>query len=192
MKHLFNIVPTVKFREGSTFMFKTIIVILYSLPLLLATYTAYECSFYNDLEHELRESITKLDKRKDQLKQALIAEKPKPDALTKLQGKTISYFQALHAISFSWTALFENLETLLPENSRLNRIQIRPATTVQVSLSGEAQTLQGVMEFWRRLFAAPRFARPRISTHKNVMKGPVASVEFHLDVDYVPDLEFKP
>ena len=192
MKHIFNFVPAVKFRQGSSFMFKTIIAILWSIPLALALYTLAEYSYYENLTAYLGDFSATLENKHREFQKNSIESRFDKKEFLELSKRTVSYFRNLKAMTFSWTSLFGELEKLLPGGVKINRIRIKPATSVNLTVDGEATGMTDLTDFLRGLFASDRFYRPRLSHHATASTASSGALVFNLNVDYLPPLEIQP
>jgi len=192
MKHLFNFAPTVKFREGSSFMFKTILVLLWSIPVFLALHMAYNYSFYGGLKEYLAEFSEKVEKSHAEFQKKNQESRVNREEFIELSERSLAYFRALKGMSFSWNSLFEDFERLLPYEVRITRIRIKPSGVVKLVVDGEALKLENVTEFLRRLFADRRFEKPRLTQHSLSKNSSGEFLTFCLSVDYLPVRESRP
>lgn len=192
MKHLFNFSPTVKYRQGSSFMFKVVLTILYGIPALMLLSTTAEYLFISGLEAQYAECGDRLEKKQAEFNKRLGETRPDRKEIAQLTERSASYFQVLKAISFSWSSLFDSLEEILPGEVRISRIRIRPSTAISLIIEGEAKKLEEITEFLRRLYAHARFDQPRLNHHALSARDQKPTLEFNLEVDYLPLPEVKP
>ncbi|MBF0502959.1 MAG: PilN domain-containing protein [Candidatus Riflebacteria bacterium] len=200
MKHLLNIVPTIKYRGESSFMFKTVLALLYAIPTLLAIYMGMQYLDAMSLNEESIAASDRLEKKQAEISKNLNEMRPDKAEYQSDWDRTIAYYHSLRSTTFSWTALFSDLEKVLPTSVRITRIRVRPDASVRLNLQGEATRLEEVTGFLRRLFENKRFDRPRLTQHVRVDRDshvatttasePAAvvteAVTFALDVDYIP------
>jgi Tfp pilus assembly protein PilN len=100
---------------------------------------------------------------------------------------------------FSWNLLLDRLVETLPEGVRLRQLSpdagrrdaraTQGIETVALSISGEAQDDDALLEFIDRLFADPRFGRPDLARQATRDDG---IVQFELAVEYQPGSEKSP
>ncbi|MFZ2960339.1 MAG: PilN domain-containing protein [Candidatus Ozemobacteraceae bacterium] len=201
MKHLLNIVPTVKYRGESSFMFKTIIGLLYLLPALLALYTGLQYLEVTSLNVEMDAASDRLEKKHGEVSKGLAEARPDRSEIQESWQRILSYHHALKSTTFSWTTLFGYLEQVLPAAVRITRVRVHPEASVKLNIQGEAVRLEDVTDFLRRLYEHKRFDQPRLINHARLegstrsgKPGPEGSavavsseaVMFTLDVDYLP------
>jgi type IV pilus assembly protein PilN len=87
--------------------------------------------------------------------------------------------------AFSWSGLLDDLESVVPNDVRLVRLNPNPADTggYVISMDCFAKTDEGMVDFIRALFANPKFARPT-PTLESVAEG--GTYRFSLNVHYQP------
>lgn len=192
MKHLFNFTPPVKFRVGSTFMFKTILFIIWSVPLVLVAFVANQYILFEELEEDLANGSQQLERKHSEFQKKLAENRPSKAEMNEFSARILAYFNTLRTVSFSWSSLLETLENLLPAGVKVTRILVKPGSCATLVLEGEARSVEQVTEFWRRLYAGNRFDRPRVSRHALIPNTNPPIQQFHLEVDYIPSIEVQP
>lgn len=192
MKHLLNFEPPVKFRKGSSFMFQTILCLLYALPIVMGLVVAFNYFHLESLIAQTTEAMEALEKRHAQFARQMAEVRGEIGDLKADEERLVSYHRLLAGLSFSWTRLLGILEGILPEGVRLVRIRIRPQSVVKIFLEGQATELGQVTDLLRKFYALDRFVAPRLSRHTREETPNGALVGFTLDVDYLPKLEVRP
>jgi type IV pilus assembly protein PilN len=101
-----------------------------------------------------------------------------------LQSRSIFVNDRIAERAFSWSALLDDLESVLPNDVRLTRLSPSALRDGGYSISMEcvAKSEDGMVNLIRRFFANPRFARPT-PTSERVDEGQYA---FTISVDYNP------
>jgi len=95
---------------------------------------------------------------------------------------------ALAEHRFSWLGLLRDLGEVLPWQVRLVSVSPRPSEKgVALSLDGEAQTSEAVLEFLQNLIDSPRFANPLPRSEESPEGGKSTAYGFRLDVVYRPE-----
>ena len=192
MKHLLNFEPTVKHRKGSSFMFKTILSLLYGIPILLGTWMAIQ---YQTIENQIsliNQASERLEARHETFLKTLSEGRPDPEELKEGSRRFLSYHRAMTAISFSWAKLLDSLELLIPGQVRLTRVRIKPESFMKLSLEGNAKALENVTQFLRRLFGHPEFRNPKLTRHSLAATASGPEILFNLEVSYFPFGEARP
>ncbi len=192
MKHLLNFEPPVKFRKGSSFMFQTIVCLLYALPVLMGLAVIIDYLELDTLISRTGDALESLEKRHIQFAKEMAETRGETMDLKADEERLFSYHRALAGLSFSWTKLLGTLEGIMPESIRLVRIRIRPQSVVKIFLEGQATDLGKVTELLRKFYALDRFVEPRLSRHVREETKSGAFVGFTLDVDYLPAVEVRP
>lgn len=192
MKHLLNFEPTVKFRKGSSFMFQTIVCLLYAIPLFMAAALAFDYLELESIIEFLNVASKRVEDRQVEFNKKQLELRADVEELKTDEKRLITYYRSLTGVSFSWTSLFGMLERTVPAGVRLGRIRIKPESVVQIFMEGEAKNLDEVTEFLRRLYSLERFSRPHLSRHarEDTPAGPI--IRFTLDVQYLPAWEARP
>jgi Tfp pilus assembly protein PilN len=88
--------------------------------------------------------------------------------------------------SFSWSALFDRLERVLPDEVRLNSLNPSIAAGsegVRLDLVGVARSNEAVVEMINAFFVDPHFSRPFPQSERNSS----GTVDFSLSVNYLPE-----
>lgn len=184
MKHFLNFKPTVVYRKGSSFMLKTSLVLLYSVPLVLAIFwvgkylSIVETSdFYNKAEAQLTAKTAEFSVQ-------VAKQSPAGEDLAEVEKGYLEYRQVAALCQTSWSNLLNRLEKLTPSQVRFKRIGIKPDKLVRISLEGEAPELRHITEFLRRLFAEKTLVNPNLKRHSRSTKEGDSGWLFTLDVDY--------
>jgi len=186
MRHLLNFIPTVKYRSGSSFMFKTIIALLYIVPALMTMYMAYQYLNAGRLIEILNQSSTILEKHTSEFQKKLNENRPDLDEIRQINTRLLRYHNTTETLRFSWNDLYRTLETILPSGIRLTRIRILPKTVIRITLEGNARELEDVTCLLRSLYQLDRFANPRLTRHSKLTGRDESGILFHMDVDYLP------
>ena len=109
--------------------------------------------------------------------------------LEQLDARTKFINAKLAERAFSWSALLDQLETILAKDVRL--VSVSPSFTEQgpinLSLSFEAKTGEGMIETINRMNADPRFRSPFPSNETASDTG----YRFNLSAQYLPDNLFE-
>ncbi|MBF0409908.1 MAG: PilN domain-containing protein [Candidatus Riflebacteria bacterium] len=166
MKHLFNFLPTEKFRAKSSFLFRLIISMLYILPLLKAMIIGYEwmelsnlsrnlASFQSAIEthDKLNRSSTQFPVKEVQSKKNILIEKLK------------NFYRETGRTLFSWDNFFSDLEKVLPNDANILRISMKPDSALLVTIEGMAGSVKCVADFMDSLFKHERFQHPVLIRH---------------------------
>ncbi len=192
MKHLLNFEPTVKHRKGSSFMFKTILSLLYGIPILLGSWMAFQYLGIESQIGQLNQASERLEQHHEKFRKTLSEGRPDPDELKEGNRRLLSYQRAMTAISFSWARLLDSLEQLIPDQVRLVRVRIKPESFMKLSLEGNSKALGHVTEFLRKLFDHPEFRNPRLTRHTLATTASGPEIVFNLEVNYFPFGETRP
>lgn len=186
MRHILNFVPTVKYRSGSSFMYKTIIALLYVVPALMTAYMAYQYVNTGRLINRLNDSSDVLEKHTLDFQKTLSENRPDLEEINQINSRLVTYHHTNQTLRFSWNDLYKTLEAILPAGIRLTRIRILPRTLIRISLDGNARTLEDVTKLLRSLYSLDRFANPRLIRHAKLAAKDESGVTFNMDVDYLP------
>ncbi|HOY65359.1 MAG TPA: PilN domain-containing protein [Candidatus Ozemobacteraceae bacterium] len=186
MRHLLNFVPTVKYRSGSSFMFRTIIVLLYTVPTLMTCYMGYRFFAAGHVIARLDAASTDLEKATAAFQKKLAESRPDGDELATMKTRLLTYHHTIETLKFSWNDLYKTIETILPPGIRLTRIRILPKTVLRITLEGNARSLEDVTGLLRSLYTLDQFANPRLTRHAALSNPQEQGVSFNMDVDYLP------
>ncbi|NLI75064.1 MAG: PilN domain-containing protein [Candidatus Riflebacteria bacterium] len=192
MKHLLNFEPPVKFRKGSSLMFKTIVCLIYAIPLFLATGMAFDYVELETMIRQLGAASDLVEKRHVEFAKKLGETRAETQELATDERRLFGYHRTLAGLSFSWTSLLGVLERVVPDGISLLRIRIKPQSVVKIALEGQATSLEQVTCLLRRFYTLERFSDPRLSRHVREESPAGPLVAFTLTVDYLPDLEVRP
>ena len=187
MKHLFNFSPTVKYREGSSFLYKLVLSVLYCIPLMLLLFHGFSYLHLASVEEDLNEFSTQLEKRHAEARAAVVGIRPDRPAFWKMLKSAVAYQRLLTNIRFSWSDLFDRLEEIIPAGVKIDRIRLKPANLVSIGIEGQAREVTQVTEFLRRLYDHPHFLHPRMSRHSRDEHGEKPQVSFRMEVGYLAD-----
>ncbi len=88
--------------------------------------------------------------------------------------------------AFSWSALLDDLESVMPNDVRLTRLTPKASRDGQYSITMDcvAKSENGLVDLIRRFFANPRFARPTPTSEAVSNEG---RYRFTIHVEYNPD-----
>ncbi|HEY9072209.1 MAG TPA: PilN domain-containing protein [Candidatus Ozemobacteraceae bacterium] len=186
MRHLLNFVPTVKYRSGSSFMYRTIIVLLYTVPALMTCYMGYQFFAAGSVIERLNTSSAVLDKATAEFQKKLAENRPDADELATMKSRLLTYHHTIETLKFSWNDLYRTIEAVLPPGIRLTRIRILPKSTLRLTIEGNARTLEDVTRLLRSFYELDQFANPRLTRHAALANPQEQGVSFHMDVDYLP------
>lgn len=91
------------------------------------------------------------------------------------------------ARSFSWSTLLDQLETVMPNDVRLNSLSptVMKDGSIQLSLACTAKTPEGLIHLLNRLFSDPHFSRAFPSGEQT---DPAGLTTFNITVAYLPDV----
>lgn len=184
MKHFLNFKPTVVYRKGSSFMLKTSLVILYSVPLVLAMFWAFRYMSAVETGRFYREAELQLTTRTGEFSDQVAKLRPAREDLEEAEKSYLEYRRASALCQTSWSTLLNRLEKLTPAQVRFRRIGIKPDKLVRISLEGESPELNHVTDFLRRLFAEKVLVNPNLKRHTRNAKDSNEGLVFTLDVDY--------
>lgn len=184
MKHYLNFKPSIVFRKGSSFMLKTSLMILYGLPIVLVFFWSYNYFVVRSLNEFYQQAYKQLESKKKVFDKELAAIKPDQELIKETSEAYFSYRRVAGALNMSWSKLFETLEEITPGTVMFYRIRIKPDKLVKVVIEGEAEKLENLTEFNRRLFSNSSFMNPMLKRHarKDVKDE---TVIFNLEVDYL-------
>lgn len=186
MRHLLNFVPTVKYRSGSSFMYKTILSLLYVVPAMMTGYMAYQYVNTGTTIDRLNAASDVLEKHTSEFQKKLAESRPDIDEIDQINRRLVTYHHTNQTLRFSWNDLYKTLESILPPGIRLTRVRILPRTLIKITLEGNARALEDVTALLRSLYSLDRFANPRILRHAKLASKNEIGVTFDMDVDYLP------
>lgn len=192
MKHLLNFVPVTKFSGQSSFIYRTILGLLYVMPLLFASYWVLAYWGYPDLIAQLESANKQLEARHKDFQKVVAENHPDKEELRQSSERVVSLYRSMKILEFSWTPLFALVEKLIPDGMRLERIQVRPGPVLHLAISGEVLQLEQLTGFLRVLFEHDRFNNPRILRQTTVGSGSTALQAFEMEMEYLPPREEKP
>lgn len=194
MKHLFNFPPppNQKFRKGSGFMFRTILVILWCVPLFLFFFALFEYWEVDTLQSYLQNSLDHLNRRHAVFQKVVSENSNDKNEYQAVVEQTKAAHRSLRSLKFSWTALFATLEDVLPSDVKITRIRIKPEQVVGLTIEGEGAKLEAVTELLRRLYKHEKFDKPRLLNHALIDAKQEPAVVFSMIADYLPPLEVLP
>lgn len=194
MKHLFNFPPppNQKFRKGSGFMFRTILVILWCVPLFLFFFTLFEYWEVETLHSYLQDSLDQLNRRHGVFQKSLSEKRYDKNEYQAVSEQAKAAHRSLRSLKFSWTALFATLEDILPPDVKITRLRIKPEQVVGLTIEGEGEKLEAVTELLRRLYKHEKFDKPRLLSHALIDTKQGPAVVFRMNADYLPPLEVLP
>jgi Tfp pilus assembly protein PilN len=187
MKHLFNFSPTVKFRKGSSFLYKVILSVLYFIPAVLLFYHGSIYLHLNQVESFLNDFSGRLENRHSEARTAIAAIRPDRQQFWQMLGASVGYHRLLTNIRFSWSTLFDRLEDIIPPGVKIARIRMKPAALVNIAIEGEAADVTQVTEFLRRLYGHPNFTQPRLARHSKKRDHELEGVAFQMEAGYLID-----
>ncbi len=186
MRHLLNFVPTVKYRSGSSFMYKTILSLLYVVPTMMTGYMGYQYVNTSDVIARLNAASDVLEKHTSEFQKKLAESRPDLDEIDQINRRLVTYHHTNQTLRFSWNELYKTLETILPQGVRLTRVRIVPKKLIKIALAGNARELGDVTALLKSLYALDRFANPRLLRHAKLSAKDESGVTFDMDVDYLP------
>lgn len=190
MKHFLNLPPTVKYRKGSSFMFKITVILLYLLPISLTLLMVYRYQGNVQPAEFLATAQEDLEKATDRFQKQLLEIRPDMQMAEAQEKRLLDYYRALSGFSFSWNFLLASMEKVLPEKVRITRLTLRPQSVLKIGISGEAQSLKELTEFVRALQQVESFIRPRIHRHQLVKAASGSWIQFEVGFGFVPESEF--
>ncbi len=102
-----------------------------------------------------------------------------------LQARSLFVNERIAERAFSWSALLDDLERVLPKDVRLTRLSPQPASSggYAISMDCVAKSEDGMVDLIRNFFASPRFARPTPTAESVSAEG---RYSFSLRVEYRP------
>jgi hypothetical protein len=158
--------------------------ILYGLPIVLVFFWSYNYFVVRSLNEFYQQAYKQLESKKKVFDKELAAIKPDQELIKETSEAYFSYRRVAGALNMSWSKLFETLEEITPGTVMFYRIRIKPDKLVKVVIEGEAEKLENLTEFNRRLFSNSSFMNPMLKRHarKDVKDE---TVIFNLEVDYL-------
>ncbi len=108
----------------------------------------------------------------------------------QMAARTAGVNVVLRERGFSWSAMLNDLERVLPYDVRL--VQIAPSVNkdgIKLGLQGISRTREALLELLDRLISDPSFADPLPSTEKGPEDAHVPGYEFQASVTYLPPEE---
>ncbi len=192
MKHLLNFVPATKFSGQSSFIYRTILGLMYALPLLFATYWTLAYWGYEDIINDLEQSSKRLEARHKDFVKVITENYPDREEIAQSSERITALYRSMRILEFSWTPLFALLEQVLPQGVRLERIRVRPGPVLYLSMSGEARTVGQVTGFLQTLFTHDRFNNPRLLRQSQISSGTEILTSFDMETEYLPLKEVRP
>lgn len=105
--------------------------------------------------------------------------------VARLDAQTRFINAKLAERAFSWSALLDQLETILPEDVRLDSVSpsFTDAGPINLSLHFYAKDGEGLTDTLTAMYADPHFRNPFPSSESHNEKG----YRFNLSVQYLPD-----
>lgn len=105
--------------------------------------------------------------------------------VARLDAQTKFINAKLAERAFSWSALLDQLESILDEDVRLDSVSpsFTQAGPIHLSLSFEAKDGNGMIDTINAMHADPHFENPFPSSESHTAKG----YRFNLTVQYLPD-----
>lgn len=135
---------------------------------------------------DTRGDIAKLERQTEAERQKadMVERRLRTLDLRLLDGQTKFINAKLRERSFSWSGLLDELETVLPGDVRIQTIapSIDPAGPVNLTLTFEAKSADGMTTVLERLLHDPQFSNP-FPTSESVANGIYA---FGISVKYYP------
>lgn len=104
---------------------------------------------------------------------------------TTLQARSVFVNDRIAERAFSWSALLDDLEKVLPDDVRLTRLgpKALPNGTYVIAIDCVAKTEDGMVDLIRGFFRNPKFARPTPTSEAVSDEG---IYRFSLKVEYSP------
>lgn len=186
MKHLFNFVPTVKYRKGSSFLVRTIIVLLYFIPGLLLLFHSFEILIMQNTEERLSIFSKRLERHYGDTVDAISKLRPDQKNFNALLDKSVAYHNLLKNTRFSWSDLLKGIEEVIPGGVKISRVGMKPATMIEISLEGKAENVHEITAFLQNLFNHPQFFRPVLLNYRTSNFAKDSLVDFRMHVEYFP------
>ena len=192
MKHLLNIIPTVKFRGQSSFVYRTILALLYVLPILFGIFVTLAYWDHPRAISALTDANDRLEKRHGEFKKMLADGHPEKEEWGKSKEQITSFLRTMRFMQFSWARLFSHLEEVLPPEVRLTRIRVNTDEALKLTIGAQAAHLEDMTALLRALYKHERFYQPKLERQAKVGSGPMNVLDFDLQVRYVPLVEGRP
>ncbi len=164
-------------------MLKTSLMILYGLPVTLVFFWSYNYFVLAALNGHYEVAIKELNGRSRDFSSEMLKLKPDTEILAGLEKDYYSYRKLQSAFKTTFNRLFEALERTTPGAVMFKRINARPDKLVHVVIDGEAEKLDDLTMFVRRLHAAGDFINPQLKKHTST--GEANRLAFSLEVDYL-------
>ena len=158
-----------------------VLVVMTVLNVVMFTADQVALGRINDAEEHMGTEMGSLDRREEQIRREL-----QGFSLAALAHEVTFTREALLQRYFSWTRLFNRLETLLPYDVRLQ--SIRPAIRedfIQILVAGVAKTPEAFSQFEERLIESPLFAE--VYPSSEIWEGDRRGLSFSLSFAYLPD-----
>jgi len=168
---------------------------VYAVVVVMSLITAFlmlnNVETYYRYTHETRSTrakIAAIEAQTQREKQAAEIARNRLEAIdvARLDAQTRFINAKLAERAFSWSALLDELETVLPNDVRLESVS--PSFTdegpIALSLNLEAKSSEGMMRTVDNMFRDPNFRDPFPGTETQRASG---GYTFNLHVDYLPE-----
>ena len=143
---------------------------------------------YTRETHSTRTKIASIEAQtaKEREREAAVQQRIKGLDLSRLGAQTKFVNTKLAERAFSWSALLDELESVLDDDVRLLAVapQFSADDKIRLSLEFVSKTADGMIKTINRMHADPQFRNPFPSTQSELEEG--AGYAFSLTVEYVP------
>lgn len=143
--------------------FSLAVVALSVLTLILMVNNIWTAVDYLSGTEDVRADMARLEAEIATVRAATAVDQKKLDAIDRTDlNRRITYVNSQIAErAFSWSALLDDLERVLPEDVRITQLnpRVAPDGTVALSINLEAKRQEGIIQFLDRMLADPSFAR---------------------------------
>lgn len=142
--------------------------------------------YFSGAGQEAREELRVVDRQIRDLEADLVSLQRELDGYDlEAQNEQVAFLnRKIAERTFGWSRLFEDLDTVLPADVRLERMapRIQGREAVGLMLQGYARTEEDLLELIDALFAHPRFTNPSPTR----MTSRDGQQQFGLTVTYLP------
>ncbi len=178
---------TINLASGDYLKRRIVLVALYFTMAILVALIGIDLMQYNgmkEIEGSFDARISRVQHEKQQLQQAIakLGRNASDDAMKSMEKEVQLINQLLRQKSFSWTTFLSNLESQVPSNISVTRIQ-PDFSNGQVILGGAAPSLKEVTEFVGRLQKEP-FEDPFLMQQEDFEKDGRKGVNFSIRFKY--------
>ncbi|MBF0547965.1 MAG: hypothetical protein HQM08_26245 [Candidatus Riflebacteria bacterium] len=220
MKHLLNFLPSEKYRAKRSFLFRLIVSLLYIVPLLKASILVYEYYEIETVKLRLEAFSGLLEKKEHEFLQknpaissnAMFSAKnggvaslnlqrneerlanTAPEILSNFEKSVFErakiFFREINSGNFSWGIFFSDLENVLPVDTSISRISVKPESDFSVSVEGKAKSVELITSLLRKLYQNKRFHESKLLRHAIFSSDSKEELwSFYFETRYFPEMK---